>query len=104
MVVIDSLRSIFESNECVDEGRDKICQRINDTLLSFADLERVIYSFPEELVAVGDDIDGILFQVDRNLRESLLEAVDKYQHIQTRVREAINKTEFEITEALTEGK
>ena len=104
--VVQSLRSIYNSQTCGDEDDNPgdICRRINETLLTFSKMEEIVECFPPELVDVAQEIENIVMEPDTNLLENWERAITKYDDIQKRVKEVVNKTEFEITEVLTEGR
>ena len=67
-------------------------------------MEEIVESFPPELVGVAREVENIVMAPDKSLLENWERAITKYDDIQKRVKEVVNKTEFEITEALTEGR
>ena len=113
--VVDSLRSIYESDaECViyddddDSGVDQnnsICQRINATLARYDRMGRVADSFPLPLLDVSEEIVRIVIsQAEGGLITHLNDSIGEYNEIRTRVMEAVVKAEYDLTEALNDGK
>ena len=114
--VVDSLRSIYESDaECViyDDNDDSsgvdqnnsICQRINATLARYDRMGRVADSFPLPLLDVSEEIVRIVIsQAEGGLITHLNDSIGEYNEIRTRVMEAVVKAEYDLTEALNDGK